>query len=131
MTATAQTRTALVLSIIGIMTFLGSMLPRIAGAETLWVHARVEAQHSGGQDITYFRAFTTSDQAGNNRVPASRLCVKGIANQVQEKCEDNVSFLEVVERVPGRAGTGTQCAETRAAATSGSLQVSARAHTCQ
>ena len=109
---------------------LGSVLPGSAGAEALWVHARVETQHVSGQEITYFRAFTTSDPAGNNRTAADRICIAGTAHQAHEKCEENVSFVEVVERVPRLPGAATLCAEARATAYSGSLQVNARARTC-
>lgn len=102
----------------------------IAGAETVRIHVTVETQGSPGQQVSYFRAFTTTDEAGTERVVVSRLCVKGIGHETQEKCEENVSFVEVVERAVGLPGVGSRCVEALASATWKAVPLSATARAC-
>jgi hypothetical protein len=101
-----------------------------AGAESIWVHAKVEIQSTTGEQITRFRAFSTSDEAGTTRVNASRLCVKGIAYRVQEKCEENTSSIELVERTTDLPGLGSKCGEVTATAAGVTAQAQASARAC-
>lgn len=109
---------------------LGSILPGTAGAMPVWLHARVVTEYVSGEEITYFRAITTSDRAGTTEIVADRICLAGIAHQVHEKCEEHVSLVEVMERLPHPPGAATLCAETRASVFSGLLRASTRAGTC-
>ena len=81
--------------------------PWLAGAQgTAWIHVAVETRGAAGEQVTTFRAFTTSDQAGTQRIPVDRLCVKGIAHQVEERCVVNADSVELVERTTGLPGVG-------------------------
>jgi len=102
----------------------------VAEAETIWVHTKVEIDTSTGEQTTRFMAFSTSEEAGTKRVPASQLCIKGVAYRVQEKCEDNVSSIELVERTTGLPGLGIKCGESTATATLGSARARATARAC-
>lgn len=120
---TAVTRVAL-----GVL--LGLAPASVAGAETAWIHASVETQGSVGGQVTTFRGFTTSDQAGTTRIPVSRLCIKGMAHKVQDKCEDNVSSIELVEQATGLPGVGSLCVEALATATWKTIPLTATARAC-
>ena len=64
----------------------------IAGAQgTAWIQVTVDTRTATGEQGSTFRAFTTSDQAGTQRIPVDRLCVKGIGHQVEERCLDNTA----------------------------------------
>ncbi len=117
--------TPIVLSLLG-----GWVTPDVAVAETAWVHAAVETQGSVGEQVTRFRAFTTSDEAGNTQIVVSRLCVKGVAHQEQEKCAENASSVELVERTVGLPGVGSRCVEAFASATWKDVPLSATARAC-
>src|SRR5262245_19475553 len=102
-----------------------------AGAQrTTW--RRVPAGRRGvtGEQTSTFRAFTTSDQAGTQRVSVDRLCVKGIAHRVDEKCVENTDSVELVERATGLPGVGTLCVEAVASAESKVGPLSATARAC-
>ena len=72
----ARTRVAGVLAVL-VLGWTG-----MAGAQgTAWLHVTVETRGASGEQVSTFRAFTTSDQAGTQRIPVDRLCVKGIAHQ--------------------------------------------------
>lgn len=108
----------------------GLFLAAVAHGETVWVHTKVEIDTSTGEQTTRFVAYSTSDEAGTKRMTATRLCVKGVAYQVQEKCEENVSSVELVERTTGLPGLGTKCGEAAATATSGTARARATARAC-
>jgi hypothetical protein len=109
---------------------LGALGVSIAHAETIWVHTKVEIDTSTGEQTTRFMAFATSDEAGTRRLTASQLCIKGVAYRSQEKCEENISSLELVERTTGLPGLGTKCGESTATATLGSARARATARAC-
>ena len=118
------------LSGIAVGTLLGLASAGVAGAETAWIHASVETQGSVGEQVTTFRAFTTSDQAGTTRIPVSRLCIKGMAHKVQEKCEENVSSIELVEQTTGLPAVGSLCVEALATGTWKTIPLTATARAC-
>jgi hypothetical protein len=97
---------------------------------TRWIHVSVETRGATGEQVSTFRAFTTSDQGGTQRVPVNRLCVKGIAHRVEEKCVDNADAVELVERATGLPGVGTLCVEAVASAESSVGPLSATARAC-
>jgi hypothetical protein len=102
-----------------------------AGAQgTAWIHVTVETRGVSGEQTSTFRAFTTSDQAGTQRVPVERLCVKGIAHRVDEKCVQNADSVELVERATGLPGVGNLCVEAVASAESKVGPLSATARAC-
>jgi hypothetical protein len=90
----------------------------------------VETRGATGEQVSTFRAFTTSDQAGSQRVPVTRLCVKGIAHRVEERCVDNADSVELVERTSGLPGMGNLCVEAVASAESKVGPLSATARAC-
>jgi len=100
-----------------------------ARAETVWLQATAQTEGAPGQQRSLFRAFATLDQAGTQEVTVPRICVRGIGHQIQERCAENVSSLEVMESVQGLVGTGDRCVETLASADtpSGTLTATARA----
>ncbi len=100
-----------------------------ARADTVWIHATAETRGAPGEQTSVFRAFTTSDQAGTQPVPVTRLCVKGTGHQVQERCADNAASVELTENTVGLTGVGSLCVEALATATStvGPLTATARA----
>ena len=83
-----------------------------------------------GEQVSTFRAFTTSDQAGSQRITVDRLCVKGIAHQVEERCVDNTDAVEMVETTTGLSGVGNLCVEAVASATSKAGPLAATARAC-
>jgi hypothetical protein len=97
---------------------------------TAWIHVTVETRGVQGEQTSTFRAFTTSDQAGAQRVPVGRLCVKGIAHRVDEKCAENTDSVELVERATGLPGVGNLCVEAVASAESKVGPLSATARAC-
>jgi len=102
-----------------------------AGAQnTTWIHVTAETRGVTGEQTSTFRAFTTSDQAGTQRVSVDRLCVKGIAHRVDEKCAENTDSVELVERTTGLPGVGTLCVEAVASAESKVGPLSATARAC-
>ena len=102
-----------------------------AGAqETAWIHVGVSTQGSSGEQTSTFRAFTTSDQAGNQRIAVNRLCVKGIAHRVEEKCVSNADSVELVEHATGLPGVGSLCVQAVASAESKVGPLSATARAC-
>ena len=102
-----------------------------AGAqETAWVHVAVETQGSTGEQVSTFRAFTTADEAGSRRISVPRLCVKGIAHRVEERCVENTDAVELVERTSGLSGVGSLCVEAVASAESKVGPLSATARAC-
>jgi hypothetical protein len=107
----------------------GALGGRPAGAETYWLQAYARTEGSTGQQVSYFRAFATLDQAGTQEVAVPRICVRGTGHGVQERCVDGASTVEVVERTEGLSGLGNKCVEALATATTpvGPLTATARA----
>ena len=101
-----------------------------AAQDTAWIHVSVETRGAIGEQVSTFRAFTTSDQAGTQRIPVTRLCVKGIAHRIEERCADNTDSVEVVERTTGLPGVGSLCVEAVASAESRVGPLSATARAC-
>jgi hypothetical protein len=101
-----------------------------AAQGTAWIHVTVETRGVSGEQVSTFRAFTTSDQAGTQRIPVDRLCVKGIAHRVEERCVQNTDSVELVERTGGLPGVGTLCVEAVASADSKVGPLSATARAC-
>jgi hypothetical protein len=95
-----------------------------------WIHASVETRGVPGEQVSTFRAHTSTDQAGLERVPVTRLCVKGIGHQVQERCVDHAASVELVERAVGLPGLGNLCVEAVASAESSVGPLSATARAC-
>jgi hypothetical protein len=103
----------------------------MAGAQgTAWIHVTVETRGAPGEQVSTFRAFTTSDQGGTQRIPVDRLCVKGIAHRVEERCVDNAASVELVERTIGLPGVGSLCVQAVASAESKVGPLSATARAC-
>ena len=103
----------------------------MAGAQgTAWLHVTVETRGASGEQVSTFRAFTTSDQAGTQRIPVDRLCVKGIAHQIEERCAESTDAVELVERTTGLPGVGSLCVEAVASAVSKVGPLSATARAC-
>ena len=98
--------------------------------DSAWIHVSVETRGTTGEQVSTFRAFTTSDQAGTRRVPVDRLCVKGIAHKVDERCVANADSVELVERTTGLPGVGSLCVEAVASAESKVGPLSATARAC-
>ena len=115
---------------IALGTFLG--LVPLAGdaAETVWVHASVRTEGAVGEQVSYFRAFTTTDQAGTERIAVSRLCIRGVGHDKHEKCEENASSVEVVERALGLSGVGSLCVDAYASAMWKGVPLAATARAC-
>jgi hypothetical protein len=102
-----------------------------AGAQgAVWIHVTVDTRGATGEQVSTFRAFTTSDQGGTQRVPVDRLCVKGIAHRVDERCVDNADSVELVERTTGLPGMGNLCVEAVASAESRVGPLSATTRAC-
>jgi hypothetical protein len=101
-----------------------------AAQSTAWLHVTVETRGATGEQVSTFRAFTTSDQAGSQLITVDRLCVKGIAHQVEERCVDNTDAVELVETTRGLSGLGNLCVEAVASATSKAGPLSATARAC-
>ena len=102
-----------------------------AGAQgTAWIHVSVETRGAVGEQVSTFRAFTTSDQPGTQRIVVDRLCVKGIAHRVEERCVANADSVELVERTTGLPGMGILCVEAVASAESKVGPLSATARAC-
>jgi hypothetical protein len=103
----------------------------VAGAQgTAWLHVTVETRGASGEQVSTFRAFTTSDQAGSQRIQVDRLCVKGIAHQIEERCVENTDAVELVETTTGLPGLGNLCVEAVATAASKAGPLSANARAC-
>ena len=103
----------------------------VASAQnTAWIHVSVETHGTSGEQTSTFRAFTTSDEAGTQRIPVSRVCVKGIAHKVEEKCAENTDSVELVEHTTGLPGLGSLCVEAVASAESKVGPLSATARAC-
>lgn len=102
----------------------------VRAQSTTWIHASVETRGAPGEQVSTFRAHTSTDQAGIQRVAVTRLCVKGIGHQVQERCLDNASSVELVERTVGLPGIGNLCVEAVASAESAVGPLSATARAC-
>jgi hypothetical protein len=101
-----------------------------AAQNTAWIHVSVETHGSSGQQTSTFRAFTTSDEAGTQRITVDRICVKGIAHKVEEKCAQNADSVELVESTTGLPGVGSLCVEAVASAESKVGPLSATARAC-
>ena len=101
-----------------------------AAQNTAWIHVSVETHGKSGEQTSTFRAFTTSDEAGTQRIPVSRICVKGIAHKVEEKCTENADSIELVEYTTGLPGLGSLCVEAVASAESKVGPLSATARAC-
>ena len=101
-----------------------------AAQNTAWIHVSVETHGTSGEQTSTFRAFTTSDEAGNQRIPVDRICVKGIAHKVDEKCAENADSVELVEHTTGLPGVGSLCVEAVASAESKVGPLSATARAC-
>lgn len=125
-TAMARTWTAGMMAVAVVLG--GSSLGR--AQTTTWIHASVETRGAPGEQVSTFRAHTSTDQAGLQRIPVTRLCVKGIGHQVQERCADNAASVELVERAVGLPGLGTLCVEAVASAESAVGPLSATARAC-
>ena len=110
---------------------LGLVLrPAVAGAETIWIHASAGTEGGPGQQVSIFRAFTTADEAGAERVPVARLCIRGVGHRAQERCEEDTSTVELEERAMGLPGVGSRCVEAIATAVSRVGPLSAQARAC-
>ena len=101
-----------------------------AAQNTAWIHVSVDTRGASGQQVSTFRAFTTSDEAGTQRIAVDRICVKGIAHRVEEKCAENADSVELVERTTGLPGVGNLCVEAVASAESKVGPLSATARAC-
>jgi hypothetical protein len=102
----------------------------VGAQETAWIHVSVSTQGGVGEQISTFRAFTTSDEAGTRRIPVARLCVKGIAHRVDERCVENMEAVELVERTTGLPGVGSLCVQAVGSAESKVGPLSATARAC-
>jgi hypothetical protein len=103
----------------------------IADAQgTAWIQVTVDTRTTMGEQTSTFRAFTTSDQAGTQRIPVDRICVKGIGHRVEERCAENADSVELVERATGLPGLGNLCVEAVASADSKVGPLSATARAC-
>ena len=101
-----------------------------AAQNTAWIHVSVETRGVSGEQTSTFRAFTTSDEAGTQRITVDRICVKGIAHKIEEKCTANADSVELVERTTGLPGVGSLCVEAVASAESKVGPLSATARAC-
>ncbi len=101
-----------------------------AAQNTAWIHVSVETRGTSGEQTSTFRAFTTSDEAGAQRIAVDRICVKGIAHRVEEKCAANADSVELVENTTGLPGVGSLCVEAVASADSKVGPLSATAKAC-
>jgi hypothetical protein len=101
-----------------------------AEAQSVWLHARVDTQGSPGQQVSRFRAFATSDQAGLNPVAVPTICVKGIAHRTDERCAQNASEVILEERRVGLPGVGALCVEAQATAVASVGPLTANARAC-
>lgn len=99
-------------------------------AETAHIHVKVETRGAPGEQVSRFFAFTTTDEAGTERLVVSRICVRGVGHQVEERCEENGSSVEVVERTLGLPGVGSRCVEAIASAVWKTIPLSATARAC-
>jgi hypothetical protein len=116
---------------VGILGLLLSLAQSgVVEAETARLHVRVETQGTTGEQVTRFWAYTTTDEAGTTPLEVSRLCVKGVGHRTEEKCVENASTVELVERATGLTGVGNQCVEALASATWRTLPISANARAC-
>ena len=102
----------------------------VGAQETAWIHVSVSTQGATGEQTSTFRAFTTSDEAGARRIPVARLCVKGIAHRVDEKCVENADSVELVERTTGLPGVGSLCVQAVGSAESKAGPLTATARAC-
>lgn len=117
--------------VLGVLSGVMLMAAGVAGAQgTAWLHVTVETRGASGEQVSTFRAFTTSDQGGTQRITVDRLCVKGIAHRVEERCADNTDAVELVERTIGLPGVGNLCVEAVASAESKVGPLSATARAC-
>jgi hypothetical protein len=115
-------------SILGLLLVL--TLSGVLEAATAYVHVRVDTKGAMGEQVTRFWAFTTSDEAGQNPLPVSRLCVKGVGHREEERCVESASTVELVERATGLTGVGNRCVEAFASAMWGTLPLTATARAC-
>ena len=117
--------------VVGVLSGVMLMWAGVAGGQgTAWLHVTVETRGASGEQVSTFRAFTTSDQGGTQRITVDRLCVKGIAHRVEERCADNTDAVELVERTTGLPGLGNLCVEAVASAESKVGPLSATARAC-
>jgi hypothetical protein len=117
--------------VLGVLSGVMLMAAGVAGAQgTAWLHVTVETRGASGEQVSTFRAFTTSDQGGTQRITVDRLCVKGIAHRVEERCADNTDAVDLVERTIGLPGVGNLCVEAVASAESKVGPLSATARAC-
>ena len=121
----AQTRVTVALTVL-VLGWTG-----VAGAQgTAWLHVTVETRGASGEQVSTFRAFTTSDQGGTQRIAVDRLCVKGIAHKIEERCAESMDAVELIERTTGLPGVGSLCVEAVASAVSKAGPLSATARAC-
>jgi hypothetical protein len=113
----------------GLMVVVGGPVVPVE-AQSVWIHARVDTQGSPGQQVSRFRAFTTSDQAGVNPVAVPTICVKGIAHRTDERCLQNASEVILEERTTGLPGVGALCVEAQATAVASVGPLTADARAC-
>ncbi len=97
---------------------------------TAWIQVTVDTKTAMGEQTSTFRAFTTSDQAGAQRMAVDRICVKGIGHRVEERCLDNADSVELTEQVSGLPGMGNLCVEAVATANTKVGPLSATARAC-
>ena len=115
----------------GVLAALVRRMDRGGDAQgTAWLHVNVETRGASGEQVSTFRAYTTSDQAGTQRISVDRLCVKGIAHKVEEQCAQGTDSVELVERTTGLPGVGSLCVEAVASAESKVGPLSATARAC-
>jgi hypothetical protein len=115
----------------GLMAGLTLAWSGVAAAQgTAWLHVAVETRGVSGEQVSTFRAFTTSDEAGAQRITVDRICVKGIAHRIEERCTENADSVELVERTTGLPGVGNLCVEAVASAESKVGPLSATARAC-
>jgi hypothetical protein len=115
-------------SILGLL--LGLTLSGVAEAETARIHVRVETRGGTGEQYTRFWAYTTTDEAGQNPLTVSRLCVKGVGHRQEEKCVENASTVDLVEQATGLSGVGNKCVEAFASAMWGTVPLRAETRAC-
>lgn len=71
--------------------------PIAHGQETVWLHVRVDRRTDEGQQISTAQAWTTSDQAGKNRVAVGTLHLVLEAFRLQTDQCNHCDYLRIEE----------------------------------
>src|SRR3989442_15931858 len=74
---------------------------RQAGAAPAWLQASARTEGAPAQQLSYFRAFTTLDQAGTLEGPVPRLCVRRAGDGVQGGRAEDASSVGLVQTLQG------------------------------